>query len=208
MFDEAETNDKAGPNDPTDSSSPDTSAETENTDGKGKDEKNKDSKDSKESGKTVPYARFKEINDELKALKDAQKKAQEEADRQKEAALPEMDRLKKRAAKAEEFEALVKQSTTELEQLKSVLEGVLEAEMSALSEAEKKAIESMGDSVLEQLRALQTARKAGWIGKDAAPPERTHQGKTPASSSKEKPKSFADARKAFSEAAIDLRKRK
>jgi len=182
---------------------------------KGKDEsdttagsKNTDDKKPDESGKTedktVPYARFKEVNDRLKALTDQYEADKAEAEKKRQESLPEEEKRKEAIGKIPKLEAETKALKAENKALTDALSGYLEAELKGLSDKERKAIQGMADNPLGQLAAIAQAKAAGWIGGKREPPATTHNGKS-GGSSNDRPKTLAEARAAMNR---DLREKK
>lgn len=155
----------------------DSSAETKKADTTSETEtKTEKPEESKEQ--TVPYTRFKEVNEQLKSIQEQIEKDKQEAEQARLAKLPEEEKLKEQAQRASQVEAENKGLKAQNKKLEDALSGYLEAELKGLSAKDKSAIQAMASDAVGQLAALAKAKEAGWIGAPQKPPvPTTHTGK-------------------------------
>jgi hypothetical protein len=152
--------------------------------------------------KPIPYARFKEVNDklkaqeaQLKAIEDAKAQEKAEAEKARLAALPEQERLKEQAQSAAKLQGENTSLQAQVQSLQSIVDSYLKAELEAVAPEHRRVIEGMASDPAGQLKALALLRQNGLLGgKPGAVP--THNGK-PGGNATPKPGTREEARQAM-----------
>lgn len=143
---------------------------TEQTDDTSIQKEVKDQPDQKEE-QHIPYSRFKEVNEKLKAIEREREEEKAKAEAERLARLPDEERLKAQAGKVETYSKENSSLKAENEALRAFISERADAEIKALSSEDRGLVKSLaGDDPQRIFSVISELRKAGKIGGQKPPP--------------------------------------